>query len=121
MKFALANLIRNAGVAPLLVFLVIAFFVPVAMVLSLAVWSPADGFSLASLRRIVVTPIYSTTLLRTLEISLWTTVMCLLGGFPIALLINRLRCGPHQSVSTGFAAFMDEFPGEVFRLDGTAG
>lgn len=98
MKSALAILIRNAGVAPLLVFLAIAFCVPVVMVLSLAVWSPVDGFSLASLRRIVVTPIYSTTLLRTLEISLWTTVMCLLGGFPIALLINRLRGAARTSL-----------------------
>ncbi|TXT36005.1 MAG: binding-protein-dependent transport systems inner membrane component [Comamonadaceae bacterium] len=98
MKSALASLIRNAGVAPLLVFLAIAFLVPVATVLSLAVWSPVDGFSLASLQRILVTPIYSTTLLRTLEISLWTTVMCLLGGFPIALLINRLRGAARTSL-----------------------
>lgn len=91
MKTALASLRKNAGVAPLLVFLAIAFFVPVATVLSLALWSPAEGFSLVALKRILLTPVYSTTLLRTLEISLWTTVMCLLGGFPIALLINRLR------------------------------
>lgn len=98
MKTALAHWVRNAGVAPLLVFLAIAFFVPVATVLSLAVWSPVDGFSLASLQRILVTPIYSTTLLRTLEISLWTTVLCLLGGFPIALLINRLRGAARTSL-----------------------
>lgn len=91
MKTALASLRKNAGVAPLLVFLAIAFFVPVATVLSLALWSPAEGFSLVALKRILLTPVYSTTLLRTLEISVWTTVMCLLGGFPIALLINRLR------------------------------
>lgn len=91
MKAVLANLRKNAGVAPLLVFLAIAFFVPVATVLSLALWSPAEGFSLLALKRILLTPVYSTTLLRTLEISVWTTVMCLLGGFPIALLINRLR------------------------------
>ncbi len=98
MKTALAALVRNAGVAPLLVFLAIAFFVPVVTVLSLAVWSPVDGFSLAALQRILVTPIYSTTLLRTLEISLWTTVLCLLGGFPIALLINRLRGAARTSL-----------------------
>ncbi len=91
MKAVFAILRKNVGVAPLLVFLAIAFFVPVATVLSLALWSPAEGFSLVALKRILLTPVYSTTLLRTLEISLWTTVMCLLGGFPIALLINRLR------------------------------
>lgn len=91
MNAVFPSLRKNAGVAPLLVFLAIAFFVPVATVLSLALWSPADGFSLVALKRILLTPVYSTTLLRTLEISLWTTVMCLLGGFPIALLINRLR------------------------------
>lgn len=91
MKAVLANLRKNASVAPLLVFLAIAFFVPVATVLSLALWSPVEGFSLLALKRILLTPVYSTTLLRTLEISVWTTVMCLLGGFPIALLINRLR------------------------------
>jgi ABC-type spermidine/putrescine transport system permease subunit I len=91
MNAVFATLRKNAGVAPLLAFLAIAFFVPVATVLSLALWSPAEGFSLVALKRILLTPVYSTTLLRTLEISLWTTVMCLLGGFPIALLINRLR------------------------------
>lgn len=91
MNTVFAALRKNAGVAPLLAFLAIAFFVPVATVLSLALWSPAEGFSLVALKRILLTPVYSTTLLRTLEISVWTTVMCLLGGFPIALLINRLR------------------------------
>ena len=98
MKAALATLYKNAGIVPLLVFLAIAFFVPVATVLSLAVWSPADGLNLVALKRILLTPVYSTTLLRTLEISLWTTVLCLLGGFPIALLINRLRGSARTSL-----------------------
>ncbi|MBZ4211135.1 MAG: ABC transporter permease subunit [Rhodoferax sp.] len=81
---------RNAGVAPVLVFLLLAFFVPVATILALAVWSPVGGVSIGSLARIAGTPVYTSILLRSLEISVWTTLLCLAGGLPIALLIHRL-------------------------------
>lgn len=82
---------RNAGMMPAMAFLSVAFFVPLATVLVLAMWSPEAGFSLRSVARIVGTPVYSTVLLRTLEISIWTTALCLLGGLPIAFFIHRLR------------------------------
>lgn len=82
---------RNAGMLPAMAFLFLAFFAPVATVLVLAMWSPDTGFSLGSVARIVGTPVYSTVLLRTLEISIWTTALCLLGGLPIAFFIHRLR------------------------------
>ena len=81
---------RNAGVAPVLVFLLLAFFVPVTTILALAVWSPGGGVSIGSLARIAGTPVYTSILLRSLEISVWTTLLCLAGGLPIALLIHRL-------------------------------
>ncbi len=89
---------RNAGVAPALAFLAVAFFVPVTAILVLAVWSPGGGFSLAALGRIAGTPVYGAILRRTLEISLWTTALSLLGGLPIALLIHRLRGGARTAV-----------------------
>ena len=97
MNAVLRPLYRNAGAAPLLIFLALAFFMPVATILGMAVWTPADGLTLASLQRIASTPVYASILLRTLEISVWTTALCLLGGLPIALLIHRLR-GSARSV-----------------------
>lgn len=97
MNAVLRPLYRNAGAAPLLIFLALAFFIPVATILGMAVWTPADGLTLASLQRIASTPVYASILLRTLEISVWTTALCLLGGLPIALLIHRLR-GSARSV-----------------------
>lgn len=82
---------RSTAIAPLTIFLVIAFVIPVATILVLAVWSPAEGLQLTALQRITSTPVYRSLLLRTLEISAWTTLLCLLLGFPIALLIQHAR------------------------------
>ena len=76
---------------PLLIFLLLAFLVPVATILTLAVWSPDTGLQADALQRLAGAPVYRTLLLRTLEISAWTTVLCLLGGFPVAALIHRAR------------------------------
>lgn len=82
---------RHAGIAPLGLFLSTAFIVPVSIILTLAVWLPGQGADLGALRRIVTTPSYAAILLRTLEISLWTTLLCLIGGAPVAFAIHRLR------------------------------
>lgn len=85
-------------IAPLAVFLLVAFFVPVGVILSLAVWTPGHGFSGTALARILGTPVYRTVLGRTLEIAFWTTAFCLVGGYPIAAWIQRLRGAPRQVV-----------------------
>lgn len=80
---------RNWAPLPLVGFLLVAFLIPVAAILMLAVWSPTSGFQLESLQRLTGTPVYRSLLWRTLEISAWTTLLCLLGGLPIAALIRR--------------------------------
>jgi len=86
------------GPWPLLAFLAVAFVVPVATVLSLAVWDPARGWNAAPVLRIATTPVYATVAARTLEIAAWTTALCVLGGFPIAALIHRLAGRPRLVV-----------------------
>ncbi len=85
------SLRKNAAVWPLLAFLLVAFVVPVATILALAVWSPTTGLQADALQRLAGAPVYRSLLLRTLEISAWTAALCLLGGFPIAALIHRAR------------------------------
>lgn len=80
---------RNWAPLPLVTFLLVAFLIPVATILMLAVWSPTSGFQMDSLQRLTGTPVYRSLLWRTLEISAWTTLLCLLGGLPIAALIRR--------------------------------
>ena len=48
------------GPWPLLAFLAVAFVVPVATVLSLAVWDPARGWNAAPVLRIATPPLYPT-------------------------------------------------------------
>lgn len=88
---AATSLRRNWAAWPLLAFLLAAFIVPVATILALAVWSPASGLQADALQRLASVPVYRTLLLRTLEISVWTTLICLVGGFPVAALIHRAR------------------------------
>lgn len=83
---------RNAWpLAPVAAFLLAAFMVPVATILALAVWSPQSGLDTAPLQRLFGTPVYATVMWRSLQIATITTVLCVLGGLPVAWLVHRLK------------------------------
>lgn len=75
---------------PLAIFLLALFVLPVLAVLALAVWTPESGWQLAALQRLATTPVYRAVLLRTLHIAVLTTLLCVLGALPVALLVHRL-------------------------------
>jgi putative spermidine/putrescine transport system permease protein len=79
--------------APLWIFLLTAFFLPVAVILVQAVWTPLEGLSAAPMLRLIGTPVYAKVMLRTLEISAYVTALCLLLGYPLAYCIHKARAG----------------------------
>ncbi len=88
---------RDAGpLVPVAAFLLAAFFIPVATILALAVWSPASGLDGAPLRRLFAVPVYTTVMWRSLQIAVFTTALCVLGGLPVAWLVHRLRGSARQ-------------------------
>ena len=61
-------------------------------------------------------------MLITLKISLWTTLLAVAGGYPVAYLISSLREGPQGEVAVlGAAVVLDELPGSRLRVDRDAG
>jgi putative spermidine/putrescine transport system permease protein len=75
--------------APILLLLVTLLIYPVAQLLLLSVHD-ASGFTIAAYKRLFVSSVYVNVLLITLKISLWTTVLSVIGGYPIAYLISSL-------------------------------
>jgi putative spermidine/putrescine transport system permease protein len=75
--------------APVLILIGWFFVVPLLR----AVWASFDGLSLNfdRYREIFTQPIYADVLLRTLAIAAWTTVACILLGYPLAYLLTTLR------------------------------
>ena len=76
--------------APLvLVFLVLLVY-PVGQLLLLSIYS--DGaFTLAKYRQLFASPVYVNVMLITLKVSLWTTLLAVIGGYPVAYLISSLE------------------------------
>jgi len=74
-------------IAPLLLLLAWAFFLPIGKLLLTSVTEPA--LSLDNYRRLWVEPLYRQVIVRTLWIALVCTVSALLLGYPIAALMAR--------------------------------
>ncbi len=72
---------------PLLLLILAVFVYPVAQILWLSVVDPAGALTLANFARVVRTPVYLLTLGITLRIALWTTLISLLAGYPVAYLL----------------------------------
>ncbi|WP_245263313.1 ABC transporter permease subunit [Azorhizobium doebereinerae] len=73
--------------APLVVLLLAFLVYPVGQLLALSVWGKA-GFSLAAYQQLFASPLYFNVMLITLKISFFTTVLSVVGGYPIAYLIS---------------------------------
>lgn len=78
---------RAAMGAPLVLLLVLFLVYPVGQLLLLSVYGD-NGFTLAPYRQLFASSVYIDVLLITLKISLVTTLVCVVTGYPIAYLIS---------------------------------
>ena len=78
---------RSWPMVPILVFLLAAFVYPVAQLLWLSLFGKTGSFTLEHYERLLTAPVYFTVLRNTFEIAGWTTLLCILGGYPIAYLL----------------------------------
>ena len=76
--------------APLVLLFVTLLVYPVGQLLLLSVYS--DGaFTLAKYRQLFESSVYVNVMLITLKISLWTTLLSVVAGYPVAYLVASLR------------------------------
>ena len=81
-------------VAPVVIYLILLFVVPVAAILALSFLSDHGSLSVEQYQRLVDKPLYGKVLANTLRTALWTTILCLVGAYPIAFLLantSKLR------------------------------
>src|SRR5215204_2540573 len=83
--------VRAWPIYPLLLLIVAFFLYPVLQILWLSVLDRAGELSAENYVRATTTPVYARTLGITLEISAWTTLFSLLGGYPVAYLLATAR------------------------------
>jgi len=76
--------------APLVLLFVVLLIYPVGQLLLLSVYS--DGaFTLAKYQQLFASSVYVNVMLITLKISLWTTLLSVIAGYPVAYLISSLE------------------------------
>ena len=83
--------------APLALLLIALFVYPVGQLLLLSVYGK-NGFSLDEYRRLFTSSVYVDVLLITLKISLITTVLSVVAGYPVAYLISITTKGRKASL-----------------------
>lgn len=81
------NLAGYGLVAPIAVFLLFAFLLPLGFVFGLSVTEPS--VSLDHFRRIINVPAYLTVMWNTFRTALTVTLTCLALGYPIAYVVSR--------------------------------
>ncbi|NMM82732.1 ABC transporter permease [Acidovorax sp. SRB_14] len=75
--------------APLVLLFVVLLVYPVGQLLLLSIYSDGD-FTLNKYQQLFASSVYVHVMLITLKISLWTTVLAVIGGYPVAYLISSL-------------------------------
>jgi putative spermidine/putrescine transport system permease protein len=80
-------------IVPLVAFLLLLFVYPVGQLLWLSVVDSAGDLSLTHYARLFSTSTYVRVLGVTFEIALWTTVISIVAGYPLAYLIATTRYG----------------------------
>jgi putative spermidine/putrescine transport system permease protein len=86
-----AGWVRAWPIYPLLLLIVAFFLYPVLQILWLSLLDRAGELSAENYVRATTTPVYARTLGITLQISAWTTIFSLLGGYPVAYLLATAR------------------------------
>lgn len=84
----LSRLITRYGrILPAFVFLGLFFVLPVSMLLGLSFLNSDGALTLEHYQRLWDKPVYMKVLGITLKTAGWTTVLCIIGGYPIAYLL----------------------------------
>jgi putative spermidine/putrescine transport system permease protein len=76
--------------APLTLLFVVLLVYPVGQLLALSIYGD-NGFTLAKYRHLFESSVYVNVMLITLKISLWTTLLAVVAGYPVAYLISSLE------------------------------
>ena len=76
--------------APLVLLFVVLLVYPVGQLLLMSVYSNG-AFTLAKYRQLFASSVYVNVMLITLKISLWTTLLSVVAGYPVAYLIASLE------------------------------
>ncbi len=74
-------------VAPVTLYLLVLFIIPIGYILVLSVIDPAP--SLGNYRHLFTVPLYANVMLHTFEVSLIVTLSCLALGYPLAYVMAR--------------------------------
>lgn len=74
---------------PLMLVLLLAFVLPVSIIMIQAVWSPQQGFNALPLLRMASVTVYAKVMWRTLEISAYVMALCVLLAYPLAYTIHK--------------------------------
>jgi putative spermidine/putrescine transport system permease protein len=94
-----AGWVRAWPIYPLLLF-VLAFFVyPVAQILWLSLVDPSGHFTLENYVHAATTPVYLQTLGITFQIAVWTTLLAILAGYPVAYLLATSRTRTREALT----------------------
>lgn len=78
---------RGWALVPSIGFLLIVFLVPVSQLLWLSVVDAGGALDFVHYERLFSSTLYVDVLNNTLKIALWTTIACLVAGYPVAYLL----------------------------------
>lgn len=79
---------QKAAAYPYIVWLIIFIVVPLILVLYFSLTSKGGGFTLENFRRFME-PVYGKVLFRSLNLAFISTILCLILGYPMAMIITR--------------------------------
>jgi putative spermidine/putrescine transport system permease protein len=79
--------LRSWPVLPLLLFLLVLFFFPVGQLLAISLTDAKGAFSIAHYKRLFESAVYVQVLIITFKIAGWTTILCIVAGYPVAYLL----------------------------------
>jgi len=106
--------------------LLLSLGAPLGIIVLIALGQPADavppyvlGISLDNLVAVATDPIYRGALLRSLRLASWSTVACLLAGFPMALAIAR--AAPLWQTPLLLAVMLPFWTGFLMRINAWIG
>jgi putative spermidine/putrescine transport system permease protein len=83
--------LRFWPILPLLAFLAALFLYPVWQLLALSFADGKGAFSLVHYARLFASPVYVQVLIITFKVAAWTTLLCLVAGYPVAYLLATTR------------------------------
>lgn len=72
---------------PAVLFIVLLFVLPVGFLLTHSLADTSGAFTLEHYERLLGSPLYVDVLIATFRISLLTTLICVIGGYPVAFLL----------------------------------